>query len=245
MSHDIQGLLAGWEYDPSTVKARWIDGDDGRRKVQLRLDIGVLQMETTGRPDGRSPHGCASLLEFYRGGGRASGNAERRDLGPEACVEIQQEAVQYYHRYLAYSSLRHTEGVIADTDHNLALLDLVRRRAVEPEMAWPLLQFFPYVRMTNARARAERLSAAGRPGAAIEAVESAMEDIRAFSAEHHLPDIASPLAEADSLNDLLVDLRRAQPLTLRDRLERDMADAIAREDFEKAAVLRDELRRIA
>ena len=61
---DISGALTGWSYQPGEVNVRLIRGNDGRRKIQLRLDLGLLQMETTGRPDGKRPHNCASELDY-------------------------------------------------------------------------------------------------------------------------------------------------------------------------------------
>jgi hypothetical protein len=62
MSLDLNTILKDWPYESGTVKVRKITGLDGREKLQLRVDLGVLQMEITGRPDGRRPHNCESLL---------------------------------------------------------------------------------------------------------------------------------------------------------------------------------------
>ena len=64
-SKDIVPLLKGWDYEPGTINVRKINGLDGRQKLQMRLDLGLLQMELTGRPDGAKPHGFDSLLEYY------------------------------------------------------------------------------------------------------------------------------------------------------------------------------------
>src|SRR5438045_7679095 len=64
-SKDILPLLKGWDYEPGTINVRKIDGLDGKQKLQMRLDLGLLQMELTGRPDGAKPHGCDSLLDYY------------------------------------------------------------------------------------------------------------------------------------------------------------------------------------
>ena len=37
----------------------------GRGKVQLRVDLGILQMEMNGRPDGHRPEGFESWLDYY------------------------------------------------------------------------------------------------------------------------------------------------------------------------------------
>jgi hypothetical protein len=52
VSLDISTILRDWDFDPEGVTVRTIQGDDGREKVQLRLDLGVMQMEMDGRPDG-------------------------------------------------------------------------------------------------------------------------------------------------------------------------------------------------
>src|ERR1041384_5758639 len=66
MSLDLNTILKDWPYESGTVKVRKITGLDGREKLQLRVDLGVLQMEIIGRPDGRRPHNCESLLEYHR-----------------------------------------------------------------------------------------------------------------------------------------------------------------------------------
>src|SRR5688572_29064615 len=64
-SKDILPLLKGWDYEPGTINVRKINGLDGKPKLQMRLDLGLLQMELTGRPDGAKPHGFDSLLDYY------------------------------------------------------------------------------------------------------------------------------------------------------------------------------------
>ena len=54
---DLNDLLEGWPHEPGQVKARKIVGRDGCEKIQLRIDLGLIQMELNGRPDGVRPHG--------------------------------------------------------------------------------------------------------------------------------------------------------------------------------------------
>jgi len=51
-SKDLLPLLKGWDYEPGTINVRKINGMDGQPKLQMRLDLGLLQMELDGRPDG-------------------------------------------------------------------------------------------------------------------------------------------------------------------------------------------------
>src|SRR5438874_12076840 len=120
MSLDLNDLLSDWPHEPGQIKVRKILGSDGREKIQLRIDLGVIQMETMGRPDGQRPHGCESLLAFHKG--RAK---EREDLGEtytltaEQCGELQQEGIQYYHRYISLLQMNDFAGVVRDTQRNL------------------------------------------------------------------------------------------------------------------------------
>lgn len=67
MSLDISGALRDWPPEPGQIQVRRILGIDLKEKIQLRVDLGVLQMETAGRPDGERPHGCECLLAYYSG----------------------------------------------------------------------------------------------------------------------------------------------------------------------------------
>ena len=52
VASDIDVIVRGWDFKPGMVQARLVRAVDGREVVQLRLDLGLLQMETVGRPDG-------------------------------------------------------------------------------------------------------------------------------------------------------------------------------------------------
>ena len=53
MPDDISHILGAWHFDPNQPIVRIIRGGDGREKVQMRVDMGILQMEMSGRPDGQ------------------------------------------------------------------------------------------------------------------------------------------------------------------------------------------------
>lgn len=242
MSHDISGLLKDWDYDPAHVSARWIQGHDGRPKVQLRMDLGLFQMEVAGRPDGTLPHGCASLLDYYLGQEQSA--PEDWKLDAAACNELQQEAMQYYYRYLAFYALHHLEGVIEDAAHNLSLIDLVSEYAENDDLAWQFLQFFPYVRIMHARASSEKAVQLKQFDAAVKILEDAMEDIREFWGEFSESESATQHHELDLLNQLLQQVKGRRPKSRQDTLHEELDLAIQLENYEKAAFLRDELKRL-
>ena len=64
----------------------------------MRLDLGLLQMEMTGRPDGAKPHGYDSLLEYFEAQLKEheETNGTRAGLPPHAatqCQSLREEAV--------------------------------------------------------------------------------------------------------------------------------------------------------
>lgn len=248
MNKDITSILDGWEYDPSKVSARWITGADSSTKIQLRLDLGLFQMEPDGRPDGQRPRGYPTLLDYYLTLERTSRGRPFRKLDEEACAELQQEAVQYYYRYLALYALRNYEGVIRDTKHNMMIAELVERHAEDEDLAWEFLQFYPYMRMMNGRAQADQFAAdeRGEFEMAILALEQALSDIRAFWQKHDDADYEADITtdEEEVLEDLLEELRQRKPKSQSERLKEDLQRAIASENYEKAATLRDALRRM-
>src|SRR3954466_14469507 len=102
MRRDIDDTLQGWPYEPepNEVMAREVRARDGRMVVQIRVELGVLQLEVGGRPDGTRPPGFATYLEYlrYRATARgkppAAGEATSWTMSPEHCVEADREFVQ-------------------------------------------------------------------------------------------------------------------------------------------------------
>src|SRR5207249_3451207 len=79
------------------------------------------------------------------------------ELTPEQCAELQQEGIQYYHRYLSLFQINDFEGVVRDTQRNLDLFTFVSEHTDREEFSWSLQQFRPYVLMMNTRAKASIL----------------------------------------------------------------------------------------
>ena len=61
--------------------------------MQLRIDLGILQMEMTGRPDGQRPHNCESLLVYHqRRAERAEARGETYELTPSNATSSSRKA---------------------------------------------------------------------------------------------------------------------------------------------------------
>lgn len=249
MDFDIAHLLDHWDYQPGKVVVRRFTGKDGQPKIQLRVDLGLLQMNAEGRPDGKRPFGYNSLFEYhqarlYRHLADHDGSDEGFRLKPEECAKIQAEALQYHQRYFCLLQLEDFLAVIRDAERNLAVLGFVTKHAESEELAWPLQQFQPQLIMVLTRARAALSLKTSDFEAAVEQVEDGIEQIRAFFREHGRPEAADQSGEVLSLESLLEEVRADRPLSAREKLERALHDAVSSEDYERAARVRDELRNL-
>jgi hypothetical protein len=246
MSFDVGPLVEGWNFVPGQVTVRQITGLDGKQKLQLRLDLGILQMELDGRPDGQHPFGHESLFDYYRS--LAEGFAKKNSdelkfaLDAEDCGKLQQEAVQYYHRYLGLFQLGDWRRVIRDTERNLAQFDFVEEHAQEEPLVWMFQQFRPYVLMMLARARAQEALTRKAHGEAVREVQKGLDEIRRFFERTHHAELVEASGEIRFLENWLQELQNNKPLSERDKLEKALAAAIEREDYETAASLRDSLK---
>ena len=240
MSLDLNTILKDWPHENGNVKVRKITGLDGREKLQLRVDLGVLQMEVTGRPDGARPHNCESLLEYHqRRAVRAAGKGEDYELTPEECAELQQEGIQYYHRYLSLFQVNDFAGVVRDTQRNLDLFTFVTEHTDREELSWSLQQFRPYVLMMNTRAKASIFLGQGKFGDAMAEIERGRDAIANFFHHSNFPELASKSSEIAFLDEWLEEVKAKRPLSKLEIMQREMESAIAGELYERAAELRD------
>ncbi len=249
MNFDISHLLEQWEYQPGQVVVRRFIGKDGIEKIQLRVDLGLLQMNAHGRPDGKRPFGHPSLLDYYltkmqQYAKKHHGSEEGFRLKAEDCSKLQLEALQYHHRYICLLQLEDYAAVLRDTERNLKLFEMVEARADSEDLAWSLQQFRPQVLMINTRAKATiKLKNEDFP-TAIREIEAGLERLRDFYEHHSRQDLLEQSAEIHALQHWLEEVNTRRPLSKREQLEIDLHEAVKKEDYEKAARVRDALRNL-
>ena len=247
MDFDISHLLEDWDYKPGQVVVRKFNGKDGKDRIQLRVDLGLLQLNAEGRPDGKHPFGHESLFEYYQMRlckhlASDGGTVEEFKLKPEDCSKLQLEALQYHHRYICLLQLADYSGVVRDAERNLAVFEFVGKHAESEELAWSLRQFQPQLLMILTRARTMQAMDAGDYAGAIGLVEQGLEQIRDFYRERSKPELLDQSGEIHSLETWLAEIRANRPLSAREKLEQALSEAIRREDYERAAQMRDALR---
>ena len=254
VSKDISDTINGWDFDPDRVSVRIVTGDDGRDKIQLRLDLGLLQMEMDGRPDGRRVHDCESWLAYFQRL-QTTHDARHPDglpfaLESEDCALLLREGVQYYHRYLSFWHLERYELCARDTNRNLRLFAFVREHARHTKDKLQFDQWRPYVTMMHARAVATPLISLRDYAAALTVIDAGISGIRRFLEDYDQAENADNCPELRQLTHWREELEAKRPAKLPlepenplARLQADLERAINEERFEEAARLRDLIRR--
>lgn len=235
MNLDLDELIGDWNAPDEEVSARVVGGRDGAEVLQLRVDLGLLQMFLDGRPDGSSRDALRT--------------------GAAASDELHRELQQYNYRRLALSSLaeealrkndlqragNYLRRALRDIEHCLSILDEVEGCGEDWEDSLAMLG--STLIFNRARLLANLRAAEGYYD---EAIEEAQRGVRELINEL---DGADADLDCGAPNDnpairylcqLEERLRKQHgiSLTLKEKLEH----AIEHEDFEAAARLRDELR---
>jgi hypothetical protein len=250
MRRDIDEALQGWPYEPEPgeILAREIRARDGRNVVQIRVELGLLQLEIDGRPDGVRPLGFATYLDYlrHRAAGRGlspGGKAPSWTMSQEHCAEADREFVQYYHRRVAWLSLQRYDKALADADHTLALMDFVCRHGTSPEYIASHERFRGLVIFHRTQAAAALALERRKPDEAIDAVREGVERLARHQDAWDLGDGADESPNGTLIEQLRIlegEIRKnfAVDKTLREQLD----EAVAHEDYETAARLRDQIR---
>ena len=243
-SVDLRRVLQSWPYDPDN-DARLTQGEDGRQILQVRTPLGLEQYELDGRPDGARPHAMESTLAHYQQRleqSRAQGREADFKLGPRECSELFNEGTLYYFRYVRLFQLKDWVRTVRDTARNLALFDFVHQHARREEDQQFLEKWRPYIIRVNSsaevmleldkRAYDQALRLANQAIEKIEALESMDDEAFVFERERSLT----------ALRELAAQIQKNRPLSNLEQLENQLRRAVERQEFERAAQLRDRIR---
>jgi hypothetical protein len=242
MNQDIDTALQGWEYKPGVVQARLVQAGAGRQVLQLRVDLGLLQMETTGRPDGSRPHGAPTYFDYLRQQARVADRAGQTFvLSEEQCQEADREFVQFYHRRLCWLALHNYARAVADADHTLAFMDFLRDHSPSDEYTQAHEQYRGFVLFHRTQAAAALAIEKNNAEGAIDEIRAGLDRLRAFFTSFDAEEHMEQDGMVQQLRKLEESLRKTHGIkaTLQEQLDR----AVANEEYEMAARLRDALRR--
>ena len=236
---DIDGILRQWPFDPLSVNVRILEASS-REILQMRVDMGILQLEIEGRPDGIRPHGESTYYHFLKQ--KAVQDADFL-INDDDCIEIDREFVQFYHRRVCWLQLKEFNRAVRDADHTLGLMDFCKQFSGDEQWTISHEQYRPFVlyHRTQAAALGVLDSEGDERGAelAIEEVNKGLDTLHDLFVEYEAED----QYEEDELVQRLIEFREG----LRERYELDttlteqLQQAIEEEDYERAAEIRDEI----
>jgi hypothetical protein len=207
-----------------------VRGQDGRELIQMRIEMGLLQLEVQGRPDGDRPGGCATYYDYLQ---HEATDRNELTMTEEQCAEADREFVQFYHRRICWLALREFEKAVTDADHTLALMDFCRDHS--PDEAWTMTheQYRPFVLFHRTQAATLQALEDDDAEAAIEAVNSGLDQLQLLIEDF----------DENELVARLIELRESvrEKFAVGRTLQEQLGDAIASEQYELAARLRDQL----
>ncbi len=228
-SLDIAHILSTWEYKSDEMNVRRIAGDDNKDKIQMRLDLGLLQMEAAGRPDGKRPYGFESLLDYHedmlRRYKERIGSDEGWRFTPEEAVKLRLEAVQYYHRYLSFLFLEDWVGLVRDTSRNLAAFDMLWNYGPDDDK-WGSEQYRPYVQMMNTRGKVSLSLQERDYDLALKQLQGGIAAIEAFYEQHGRSQSGAESQELKFLREWEDKVRQRKPLSPREKLQKALDEAV-------------------
>ena len=162
MGGDIAKILEEWTYDPDS-NVRKIVGEDGVKKIQVRVDQGafqgILQLNLDGRPDGKRPHDSDFVLDYYQAmlgeyKTKHDGNDKGFELDHSSCEELFDESSRIYGRYVFLLQIKEYDRVVKDTERNMMLFEFVHAYALEEDDRTNLQKWWPYILRIHATASA-------------------------------------------------------------------------------------------
>ena len=240
MSSDqhLDHILGDWAFEPDSLCVRLVKGADGRDVIQLRVDLGILQLETRGRPDGLRPEEHDTLLDLLV---RREAEDPDLELDEDTCVEIDREFVQFYHRRVAWLRLQRFDLAVRDADHTLALMDFCKEHSPCEEWSLQHEQHRPFVLFHRSQAAALHAIEQQQPEEAISEINDGLDLIEESFFEMGWED----QFESDELVERLVHLRESlrNDFAIGKSLQEQLAEAVESEQYELAAQLRDEMAR--
>jgi hypothetical protein len=238
-SGEFDRLLKDWPFELGRPVVRRARGADGREVLQMRVDMGVLQLEVEGRPDGDRPHGFPTYYDYLMSTAFEEGPNFQLDEARQ--VQIDREFYQFYHRRVCWLALQEYGRAAADADHTLRLMDFTGANAVDRNWAMMHEQYRPFVTFHYVQASALEALKGDQPQAAVEVVEDGLRKLERLFEEHGVSEKFEGDVFVVKLREMLESIKTQ--FQLGPTLAQQLADAIASEQYELAAQLRDQMAR--
>jgi len=252
---DIGQILDGWPKEEKKVTARIFTDKYGQDHLQMRINCGLMQMYLDGRPDGATVNGCQTFLDYIEQLVIKDGSLVEYEGVHETDVwdELDREMTQFYYRRIALLAA----GRDAQKEENIELAKKCFRRAArDAEYTLRAMEFIQeysddedyieihqraksFVVWHRVVANAQQEILDENFDCAIELVKEGRKEITDIYKQRGLSKWLKYDPSISELEEFEKHLRKKYDvkLTLKEQLE----EAIAKEDYERAAKLRNKL----
>lgn len=124
---DLDEIISAWSYNPAYAPGvRLVRASDGRIVLQIRIELGVMQLEAKYRPDGATPFGFKTYFSYLR---HLAAQEERKGgdfvLDSNQLIEAIRELKQFSLRRTCWLTLGKYSGVVLDAKHCLELFQFI------------------------------------------------------------------------------------------------------------------------
>ena len=162
-------------------------------------------------------------------------------LSEEQCQDADREFLQFYHRRMCWLALRQYQKAIRDADHTLAFMDFVKRHSPSEDYLHAHEQYRGFVLFQRTQAAAALEVENNEPERAIREIHSGLDRIRVFYTSYGREEEMEEDGMVQHLRHIETTLR--QQYEIDSTLEEQLQQAINDEDYERAARLRDEIKK--
>ena len=245
MTDDISRILEAWEYEAGELRVRRIESAHGQPLIQIRMDLGIMQLHWENRPDGVRPHESTSLLDYYsrqRDAHATEGEPEPFTLSREDCWALGQEAMQYYWRRISFFELKEYEKAEIDAVHNLEILDLCGDHGEQEEDRQIADQYRVFVTAHRIQARALTHLESEKHAQALAVIRDGIVEVETILRDQGDLEAMETCTELSFLRDWEQEVDDSRPRSELEQLREDLDEAVEDEKFELAAALRDQLK---
>lgn len=250
MTLDLNSIISNWPYPSEGACARVVSAEDGRSFLQLRIELGVLQMFPDGRPDGDRYRTSDCALHFVQ-----KTMNRGRTVVEQDWQELKRELQQINYRRVAFTSLAdgalersdksdaaaHLLRCVRDIDHCIQIIKTMEEG--RSDGAGPQALLIPTLIFNRSKQLAQLRMIEGRQEEAVEEAEAGAKALERFFAEQTDENPDDEINPGVQQLRALADQLRQQP-DPESELRSQLDLAVEREDFEAAARLRDQLRGI-
>ncbi len=243
-SEALEDGLDAWKPALGEPRARVVTLPDGREVLQVRLELGILQMAAIGRPDGALIDGCPTVQQAMAKKEMSQLRAEENfPFAPISKLRL--ESAQLQRRAEAWLEARLPQRAILDVDLATQSIECAARCALAAEDLVALTTIAKaYFSLTALRVRAEAVALLAQHDVdgVRESIDKGLQRLQSVARDAQIADSFEFLSEVIALRAMRDNLVPKLPGSARTELEARLRAAVLSENYELAAILRDELR---